>query len=421
MTTSMRSALLAAGLLLAPVVAGAQNQSPIANAGPDQTVFLGTSIYLDGTGSYDPDGDPILAWDWQLVSAPEGASYPLFGDNVPRPVFLGTALGEYVLVLTVTDGRFWSHNDIVTITVVENQPPVAVLNATPISGPAPLTVQFDASQSHDPEGMALQYDWEFGDGGASPLPTVSHAFVEPGTYAVYLIVVDAQGARDIATVDITVLPPANNPPVVNPTASPPSGSAALTVQFAANATDADNDPLTYAWDFGDGATSTVANPSHTYTQTGTFTAWLTVSDGKDPVSASLTIVVNPSMTFSIASAKLTYAKKSTTMADLMMTADLTAAVPGPDDVVMVYIDGVRLFAQPFSAFSRKRSLYTLRSGALTVQIDFTARTLTVSTGTMSLSGITPANGLDVEFWMGDRVAVEHIPMTATRTGFIYQR
>ena len=45
----------------------------------------------------------------------------------------------------------------------------------------------------------------------------------------------------------------------------------------------------------------------------------------------------------------------------------------------------------------------------------------MSTRTISMSGITPANGLDVEFWMGDRVAVEHIPMTATRTGFIYQR
>ena len=45
----------------------------------------------------------------------------------------------------------------------------------------------------------------------------------------------------------------------------------------------------------------------------------------------------------------------------------------------------------------------------------------MSTRTISMSGITPANGLDVEFWMGDRVAVEHIPMTPTRNGFIYQR
>ena len=64
------------------------------------------------------------------------------------------------------------------------------------------------------------------------------------------------------------------------------------VAFTATATDADGDPLTYAWDFGDGGTSAVANPSHTYTAPGTYTAKVTVSDGKGGTDVeTLTIVV----------------------------------------------------------------------------------------------------------------------------------
>ncbi len=74
-----------------------------------------------------------------------------------------------------------------------------------------------------------------------------------------------------------------------------SGTAPLSVQFAANASDADGDALTYLWSFGDGATSTVANPAHTFTAAGTYGVWLTVSDGQDEATASLTIVVDPAV------------------------------------------------------------------------------------------------------------------------------
>jgi cytochrome c len=52
------------------------------------------------------------------------------------------------------------------------------------------------------------------------------------------------------------------------------------VAFTASATDADGDALTYAWDFGDGGTSAQQNPSHTYSASGTYSAKVTVSDGK---------------------------------------------------------------------------------------------------------------------------------------------
>ena len=76
-------------------------------------------------------------------------------------------------------------------------------------------------------------------------------------------------------------------------ANPTAGPAPLTVDFSsAGSSDPEDQPLTYAWTFGDGATSTVANPSHTYAQAGQYTARLTVSDGVNTtLSTPLTISV----------------------------------------------------------------------------------------------------------------------------------
>ena len=63
-------------------------------------------------------------------------------------------------------------------------------------------------------------------------------------------------------------------------ASPTQGPTPLTVNFSsAGSSDPEGQPLTYSWTFGDGATSTQANPSHTYTVAGQYQARLTVSDG----------------------------------------------------------------------------------------------------------------------------------------------
>jgi glucose/arabinose dehydrogenase len=74
----------------------------------------------------------------------------------------------------------------------------------------------------------------------------------------------------------------NRPPVAEATASPTFGKLPLAVSFdAARSSDPDGNPLTYAWDFGDGSASTTGRTvSHTYTRAGPFTATLTVGDGR---------------------------------------------------------------------------------------------------------------------------------------------
>ena len=85
----------------------------------------------------------------------------------------------------------------------------------------------------------------------------------------------------------------NTPPTAVASAEPTAGLAALTVQFSsAGSNDGDGDPLTYAWSFGDGGTSAVANPSYVYAANGTYSAVLTVSDGRGgSATSSMTIVV----------------------------------------------------------------------------------------------------------------------------------
>ncbi|MGY4768421.1 PQQ-dependent sugar dehydrogenase [Kribbella sp. CWNU-51] len=83
----------------------------------------------------------------------------------------------------------------------------------------------------------------------------------------------------------------NQAPVVTATAAPASGPAPLDVTFSsAGSSDPEGQPLTYSWTFGDGATSTAANPVHTYVTAGAYQARLTVSDGvNNSISTPITI------------------------------------------------------------------------------------------------------------------------------------
>ncbi|MEN9933756.1 MAG: hypothetical protein RLZZ387_335 [Chloroflexota bacterium] len=86
----------------------------------------------------------------------------------------------------------------------------------------------------------------------------------------------------------------NRPPTASATATPRfTAGLSLTVSFDARASrDVDGDPLTFAWAFGDGATGSGSTTSHTYTSPGTYSAALTVSDGRGGVSSPLTLRID---------------------------------------------------------------------------------------------------------------------------------
>lgn len=91
-----------------------------------------------------------------------------------------------------------------TIHAVDNLPPVAVVSTDKTSGPAPLTVCFDGSQSYDPEGAPLTYDWELGDGTITSTAAVCHTYKRSGRYNVTFAVVDIRNAVDIEMLTIDV-------------------------------------------------------------------------------------------------------------------------------------------------------------------------------------------------------------------------
>lgn len=98
----------------------------------------------------------------------------------------------------------------------------------------------------------------------------------------------------MATLVVTPAPGANRAPVAVASGTPTSGTSPLTVAFSsAGSSDPDGDPLAFAWTFGDGGTATTASPSRTYTTAGSYTAILTVSDGRGGTdTASVAIQVN---------------------------------------------------------------------------------------------------------------------------------
>ena len=95
-----------------------ENRPPVADAGPDQTVFVGEVVQLDGTGSYDPDGDP-LTFRWAFVERPQTSGAKLDDPTSPRPTFVADYPGVYVLELRVEDGRGGADTDSVTVTARE--------------------------------------------------------------------------------------------------------------------------------------------------------------------------------------------------------------------------------------------------------------------------------------------------------------
>jgi len=101
------------------------NTAPIANAGPDQIGYAGQPVTLDGTGSSDPESDPIT-YHWAFVSVPPGSGVTngsLTGADTATPAFTPDINGSYLLALVVNDGQLDSQADQVAVYV---SPPVQI-------------------------------------------------------------------------------------------------------------------------------------------------------------------------------------------------------------------------------------------------------------------------------------------------------
>ena len=125
-----------------------------------------------------------------------------------------------------------------------NLPPDPVANATPNSGEAPLTVQFTGSGSSDPEGDALTYAWDFGDGTPpSSEADPTHVYSSPGTYRARLTVDDGTGRNPNREVTIEVGANAAPTASINAPADRSTFRAGETIELSGSGSDAEDGAL----------------------------------------------------------------------------------------------------------------------------------------------------------------------------------
>ena len=259
----------------ASVQVNVTDQAPVANAGPDQTINIGSTVTLNGSGSTDVDGHP-LTYQWSIMSAPQGSSATLTNPTSVRPTFVVDRVGNFTVQLIVNDGFLNSQPSKVTISTNDVAP---VANAGPdqtVSVGA--TVQLDGSGSTDVDGNPITYSWLLVSVPQGSSATLSSATaVQPtfvadrvGTYSVQLIVNDGFLNSQPATVTISTndVPPKAipivNPPVVIP--------GTLVTLDASKSTDSDGLPLSYQWALLTKPSRSAATLSSTNTLTTSFTA-----------------------------------------------------------------------------------------------------------------------------------------------------
>lgn len=184
------------------------NKPPIADAGIDQFIIeIGTIIYLDGSQSYDPDGDPI-SYQWTILDKPSTSTTELSDIYAVNPTFEADVHGEYTIQLIVSDPYISSEPDEVVISF-DNVKPVADAgdNRSVLVGE---TAVLDGSASFDANFDLLTYQWtlELSPEGSlavidsSNSPVTSLTTDLPGEYLISLVVNDGFVYSDPSIVSV---------------------------------------------------------------------------------------------------------------------------------------------------------------------------------------------------------------------------
>lgn len=302
-----------------PVLSSAQikvkNNAPVAELSAEPTSVLEgseTTVLLDGSSSYDPDGD-ALSFSWEQISGPP-VSLNISGSTASFTAPSSVTRNETLSFrLTVSDSFGGVSTSTVSVVVVDslNEPPVAEarvnIGGNLFSGPVEVnegdTVILDASESYDPNGDSIFYFWTKLSGPEIEINnpySVTASFVAPEVIGssqdvlkINLSVRDSKGATSSDTIEIRVRNTKDDPPVAKFTANPLRGAVPLTVSFDASASfDYDGSVILYSWDFGDGSVIDTNSPTitHTYNTPGEYNVVLKVIDsGGNSSTASLSI------------------------------------------------------------------------------------------------------------------------------------
>jgi len=254
-------------------VDGVLNNPPAPSFNSSQTSYSPTLKIQFTDTSTDVEG-PLVAWYWD------------FGDkqsaDVQNPEHIYADPGKYLVTLTITDlgGLQVSGSKEITVLPPGNNPPIA--NFTYLQQNRRLIIDF-TDISTDTDGTIISWNWNFGDQSTDFTKNPSHTYALAGTYQVTLTVSDNGGKTESITKKVTVNPLVNQPPVISNITGAQTSFKPLIGTFSETSSDSDGFISQWDWNFGDGqvfSTTNIAlkNPKHTYTNPGTYTVSLTVTD-----------------------------------------------------------------------------------------------------------------------------------------------
>jgi gliding motility-associated-like protein len=240
---------------------------------PPPQCLLGNSFNFAAAGTYSA----AATFDWTFANS----NTPISNNANPAGVQFISA-GSQTVTFTVTDNGCPSVPQ--TGQVIVYDIPLAAFSAQPATGCEPLEVFF--TNNSQPQGLNCTYT--FGDGASSNAANPSHVYMS-GIYSVTLTVTDGNGCTNSVTQNNLVQVTPN--PVAGFTANP---MVTTLDNGLINFIDGSSFANSWSYDFGDGNTSNLQNPSNTYTAEGTYTIIQTVSNQFGCTdTASVTIIVEP--------------------------------------------------------------------------------------------------------------------------------
>ena len=280
------------------------NQPPVADAGDDQIVFINTPVTLDGSGSYDPDGD-TLTYHWTQI---DQTPVILSDAYISKPSFTPFSTGTYTFQLEVNDGEF-SMSDRVAITVrAENTPPtqpvVSISPSDPKTGDDLVCSISTLSTDADGDAVTYSFQWYCNTVLQNNLTSSTVASSYTTKDDIWLCVVtpsDGFAAGNSGTAQSIII---NTAPVANSGPDQASGVNTPVNLNGSSSSDADNDPLSYSWVQVGGPSVDMSinnTPIFTFTPTsaGTYSFELTVNDGNESSTDSVAINVSEEPVFNI--------------------------------------------------------------------------------------------------------------------------
>jgi PKD repeat protein len=275
--SEMAHSLDSGGISNSDNVSVTADTAPVANAGPDQVVNVGSTVTFDGSGSTD-DIDPLALLNLTWTFTYNSLTQTLYDVN---PTFEFLISGTYSVTLTVTDTGGQFSTDMMVVTV--NAPPTAAAGPDQTVNQGSM-VSFDGSASADDlDGLTqLNLTWTFTSSGSPVIlwgisPTFQ--FDVPGIYVVTLTVIDTGGLSDTDAVTINV----SAPPIADAGPDQFVNSVAA-VTFNASGTTDDFDSLAslnFTWNFTYGGGPVIMyglTPTFTFVEGGVYIVTLTVRD-----------------------------------------------------------------------------------------------------------------------------------------------